>query len=1072
MPKSSIILKTKLQPPALRQKVLRRDRLLRMINNNIEKKLFLICADAGYGKTTLLSQYCAATRNKYVFYDLDSNDNDFGLFFRYIITGLNQHSEGFGRNIDTLLSQSREVELIVGTFINEFIENFPKEVFLIFDDFHHLQKNRRIIAAIEYLLRHLPNNLHIIIASRTTPPLNLTYYATKQEMLMIGKEHLQFDIKETRLLFGEIYGMEISQEEIDRIAEISQGWATVLHLISQKIVKIGVNHTHETLNNYVSSDEELFEYFAREVFENQPKAIQNFLIKTSILDLLNPAVCNHLLGIRKAGEILKYLETEHVFIQKIGRDIKYNMLFQEFLHRRLLNLLPSREIRKLDDRAAEFYLNKQNFAAAIRHYLKAESYTKAAQLIIDKYEEWEKPADTSVLLHLIEQFPTKILEIHPRLLIKQSQALIRLNMIAEAFRIINHAQRLLRNSPDHNGYSEALGIAGYLDFMMMQPRKALAKTERALKIISPRATSQRADLLLKISSIHRMLGHYDRTKKYLEDALQILRRLNVYELEIEALHRLALFYFSMADYKKAANIFEDIFSRKFKKISPLSLAYMYYSAASVAVNAGELEKAENYIFQAEDIANQFNDRYLPSFLLYLKGATLLYNNEPSAAIEVFKEVMNLSEETRTKMLDLHVQLEMAAAFLLLNRVASAREALRKVEPLMPSASMSPSVDINYLLIRAKIEDAEGNVQAAQTTLKRAIKQAHRIKQDHPLMMCYYALSKTHMMNNDTMSAKKFFTMCLHIAQQREYDAYLVLEGKRDLGLFQMAIENNVMIDYIKLILKRIDSQQALLALSDLNRKQGFFHLYCRLFGRIEIMDQHNNLLSPVWRTRKSRSLFVQLISEKSNIISKSQIIDTLWPGKDLVKATRSLQVEMSSIRDIIRLAAPDIPDNKLIIYHYDNYSLNPRLQIRTDCDDFEDLIKQGKSLEKTSSNEMEQCYYKALETYRGDYCSEIDDPWIAERRNYYRQQVFTISKTLGQRHHKSKKYNEAIILLKKALEFDRYDREVNISLIRCYMAVGNRTDAQKHFDQYRRILKELDLEDEIKDLQEIAAQLS
>jgi len=261
-------LQTQLQPPQLKGTILRRERLINLLQENLDKKLILVCADAGYGKTTLLAQFCAELDRPFIFYDLDPSDNDLATFFNYLVMGIQQHYPDFGKRTKSVLPQTRNIEIIVGTFINEFVEHGTKvptpekqlreDFYIILDDYHHLQQNREIGNALDYLLRHIPYNLHLIISSRSTPPLNLAYYLAKQELFEIKKEHLQFNLREIQALLKEIYNLKIPDAEIERIEKHSEGWITAIQLILQKISAIGEDKTKETFNGYIASGEEIF----------------------------------------------------------------------------------------------------------------------------------------------------------------------------------------------------------------------------------------------------------------------------------------------------------------------------------------------------------------------------------------------------------------------------------------------------------------------------------------------------------------------------------------------------------------------------------------------------------------------------------------------------------------------------------------------------------------------------------------------------------------------------------------------------------------------------------------------
>jgi LuxR family maltose regulon positive regulatory protein len=355
-----LILQTKLQTPQLKRKILHRKRLLDELSDNLNKKLILVCADAGYGKTTLLVQLCQTLGKPFVFYELDVKDNDTATFFDYLVNGIRKYDMSFGKRVQSIIPQTRNSEIIIGTFVNEFIEKFKEHFYIILDDYHHLQQNKEIAKHLDYLLRHLPTNLHLIISSSATPPLPLPYYASKQELFTIEKDHLQFNLEELRILLRNIYKLRIPEQEIVRIAEHSAGWITAVQLILQKICAAGEDKTGETLNRYLASGEEVFNYFAQEVFKHLSKRIQEFLIQTSILEFFSSEICKSLFKMRQSKKIISSLENEHIFVSRLGEKFRYHPLFHEFLGKKLSDYYPGKTIAKLHLRAGNyFFFNKR-----------------------------------------------------------------------------------------------------------------------------------------------------------------------------------------------------------------------------------------------------------------------------------------------------------------------------------------------------------------------------------------------------------------------------------------------------------------------------------------------------------------------------------------------------------------------------------------------------------------------------------------------------------------------------------------------------------------------------------------
>lgn len=188
-----MVLTTKLQPPSLKPNTLRRERLLKLLKNNLERKLVLITGDAGYGKTTLLAQVMKEEDLPCVFYDLDKGDSDLVVFLSYMVNGLEKIQPGMASRCKGLLDQGGEVgknyELLFGTLINELVEKRKEELFIILDDYHFLDEYSAVHQGLDYFIDHLPEKAHVVIASRFPPPFpSLAKWRAKEDLFEIARE--------------------------------------------------------------------------------------------------------------------------------------------------------------------------------------------------------------------------------------------------------------------------------------------------------------------------------------------------------------------------------------------------------------------------------------------------------------------------------------------------------------------------------------------------------------------------------------------------------------------------------------------------------------------------------------------------------------------------------------------------------------------------------------------------------------------------------------------------------------------------------------------------------------------
>jgi LuxR family maltose regulon positive regulatory protein len=1055
--KDGLRVKTKLDTPPAKGKILRRERLLSMLNANLDKKLILICADAGYGKTTLLAQFCHELQYPYIFYDLDSQDSETAIFFNYLIAGVRKHFPDFGHRVKNVVSEKRGHEIIVGTFINEFVEKTKDEFYIILDDYHRLQRNRKIAIIINYFLRHLPANLHIVISSRTTPPIYLSYYLAKQELLHLGKEHLQFDLKETRALLSKVYGLDIQEQEIGRIAELSEGWVTVIQLILQKLsVTPGIG-VDETLNKYIASGEDVFDYFAQEVFQNQTKTVRDFLVKTSILEYLNPKMCNHILHSRTSEEVISHLEGEHIFVLRSGDNLVYHPLFQEFLCKRLSDSHTDQHIRKLHVTASDYLYKVGDYSAAVNHMVRAGRYAQAVKLLCRHYDWWRDANDYEAFVRLAEMIPEAIMVKYPYLLLGVGSMYCELNKVRQGLKVVDRALRRLRGKNDRRGMAQAYDLKWRASHGLMQSRKALYYVKKAYRLVGKRRSHEKTAIMMHLGTAYRVLGMFSKAQEVIKQALVMARALKDSRLEYDALHMLGMLHYNMSNFKQAEKIMVEIIGKFGDQVYPLDLAYIYRTIGSIAVDSGDMTKALDYIGRAESIVQQYSDRYLSHYLVLLKGRISVYQGEYGKAIEFFNRVIELNRKIEIKISDLYALLDLVDVYLRIAEVRKARAALDKAQEVLCEGQDIPQHVIAYQTAKGRVETAEGDFAAAVDSLNGVLRLSKKVYDPYQVMAVHYALSEHYLARRQLSKALGWFWKCLSLAEKYSFDGYLVSAGRTSIELFRLTLEQNHMPEFVMKILKRMDTDAARNAMMRVRSTEKNYDFECDYLGCLEIKDAYGRVITPEWRTSRAKMIFIILSAKHPDGCTKEQLVDACWPRKPANQAVRSLQVEMSALRRTLRrFLASQIGSESVILYRAQKYLLNPRLMIKKDFQHFEGLVHEATATESIDLAKSMELYERARAMYHGDFCEDLSLDWIANMRGYYREMMMKVLKKMaGSRYHE-RKIKDALALYRDAQHFDQYDESIHIGIMRCLAAMKDTDGVQQQYQTLVRTLKELD----------------
>jgi LuxR family maltose regulon positive regulatory protein len=357
----------------------RRVRLIDALEHEIPHyKLILLSAPAGYGKTTLLSQWAHSSRFPVAWLSLSEEDNDLERFFRYLLTAWEEVQPGIRESPLGLLlgGMSPDSEVVLTAFINA-ANDVPDHTVFVLDDYH-LIEDVAIHRALTFLLDHLPPTLHFVLAGRGEPPLPLARYRARQKLMEFHAEDLNFLLEETKDFLNVTMELELADHEVERLQAQLEGWIAGLQLVALTLKRrlagadrLVVSGRHRFIADYLSED----------VLAHLPDDRRHFLLQTSILDRLCDQLCDAVTGKEGGQTMLEILERENLFLVTLDdqrRWFRYHRLFADFLRGELKRRYPD-EIRQLHRRAARWYLAHDLPEPAFGHAVASED----VELVID-----------------------------------------------------------------------------------------------------------------------------------------------------------------------------------------------------------------------------------------------------------------------------------------------------------------------------------------------------------------------------------------------------------------------------------------------------------------------------------------------------------------------------------------------------------------------------------------------------------------------------------------------------------------------------------------------------------------
>lgn len=368
------LLSTKLHIPKIHPHRVVRPRLLARLNEVTQYNLTLISAPAGYGKTTLLSEWAAGSELPVAWLSLDEQDNDPVQFWAYFLAALDTVKPGLTETARSLLYRSSHpatLEVALTALLNNLTE-LSHSLVVALDDYH-LIESPAIHHSLIYLLERLPSRLHLALATRSEPPLPLARLRVRRQLNELRATDLRFSTEEAAVFLNQIMHLRLEPAEITQLSDQTEGWIAGLQLAALSLQN---RERAAPANLFNGSHRYVLDYLAEEVLQRQLPAVQLFLMQTSILDRLCGSLCEAVTGQRDGQILLERLERQNLFTVPLDEQrewYRYHQLFAGFLRHRLRHLHPEQE-GELHRRASEWYIRHGQVREAIGHALIAQKF--------------------------------------------------------------------------------------------------------------------------------------------------------------------------------------------------------------------------------------------------------------------------------------------------------------------------------------------------------------------------------------------------------------------------------------------------------------------------------------------------------------------------------------------------------------------------------------------------------------------------------------------------------------------------------------------------------------------------
>ena len=596
---SDTLLTTKLYMPPPRGQLVSRKRLLerldaiRLPEDGFARALTLVSAPAGYGKTTLVTEWLRSGSTPYCWLSLDEEDNDPVRFLAYLTAALQEVHPEFGETALKLQQspQPTPEDVVMTALIND-IAAIPVPFILALDDFHVIQ-NPTINHQLQFILEHQPPQMHLVLMTREDPWLPLPRLRARRDMLEIRQDDLRFSPDEAADFLRRVMGIDLSQEEIEVLEQRTEGWIAGLQLAALSMR--GAYDVKGFIQAFTGSNRFVLDYLFEEVFQQQPSEVQAFLLCTSVLDKFTAPLCNLLSGRYDSQVQLETLEKANLFIVPLDPSrhwYRYHRLFADLLRHQLRKKGEPSEV-SLHQQASQWYWDNQFPAEAVAHALQAKDWDLAASQIQASSDNLLKLGEAATLVSWCARLPEDTFPSKPTLILNYAWALMLTSQFNAAKGVLDQVEQVAGDERAIKG--EVAAARAYLAQSLGDIPRMVELSQQALAYLPPENKNSRSLVALNLGIAYWHIGRLDEAQQALDEALPDCQGSGNAYGEVMASLFIARTFAVRGQLHRAGELLEQL-TQAHRDMLPNPLVYL--DLGTLYYEWNDLDRAGHYLRQA------------------------------------------------------------------------------------------------------------------------------------------------------------------------------------------------------------------------------------------------------------------------------------------------------------------------------------------------------------------------------------------------------------------------------------------------------------------------------------------
>ena len=817
------ILATKLYAPPARTEWVRRLRLIQRLEEGVQKghRLALVSAPAGFGKTTLLSEWVASCGRPVAWLSLDEGDSDPVRFLAYLIAALQKIEAGFGAGVMAALHSTQPPSMEAGltALINE-IATISEPFALVLDDYH-LVTAQPIQAGLAYLLDHLAPQMHLCVASRADPPLPLGRLRARGQLTELRIADLRFTIDEAAAFLNSCVGLNLSKAEVAALDARTEGWIAGLQMAALSMR--GRKDVPEFIKTFTGTHRFVLDYLVEEVLDQQSPGVQEFLLRTSVLERLVAPLCDAVADGSDSQAILIQLDRDNLFLIPLDgerRWYRYHRLFADLLRGRLELTQPDLA-PALQRRASRWYEEKGLIAEAVGYALAANDIERVVRLVAGNALSLVYYGELRTLVRQLASLPDEVVCAQPWLRVAYAWTLAYAGDFDRVEPLLQEAEESLgglgqRIEQRVLGETEAWCMMGH--FAAIRAYAAALKGEMSQAAELAREALQHlpaADLMVRgyamtlLGAVLRPCGDLVAAAEACTEAIAISHATSDSCFAAIALCDLAALHFVRGQLRKAAAVCQDVqqIAGRYEQRSgrPLPvLGYAYARLSAVLREWNELESAMRYARQGLELCEQWGQADVLVYSYSEVAKALQTIGDTDGALKAIRKGKRIASSV-SPWPGLHVAAEQAQLWVAQGNLAAASGWLQE-----GGLGIQDTLSFQHLfryIVLVRVLIAQGAFHKALQLLERLLEVAETAGAMGYVIEVLVLQATVLQMQGKVEPALTALERALTLAEPEGYVRAFINEGEPMEHLLRRAAAQGIAPDYVRRLLSALEKER-------------------------------------------------------------------------------------------------------------------------------------------------------------------------------------------------------------------------------------------------------------------------